>query len=127
MPCCIIAKPLTILKASGNSISLASAALMNAGDEFLKRQEFDSALVYFEESGLIFEKVNYLIGKAYNLGNIGMVYANIGDNKVAESNINEAIRILEELEDFYPICIYLIYMADIYIEKGDDIYCNGLC
>ncbi|HSI76117.1 MAG TPA: tetratricopeptide repeat protein [Lunatimonas sp.] len=92
---------------------------MNAGDEFFHRQNFDSALVYFEESGSIFEQVNYPIGKAYNLGNIGMVYANIGNADLAESNINEAIRILEELEDYYPISIYLIYMADIYMEKGD--------
>lgn len=108
-----------ILRTTEDSISLA-AALMNAGDEFLKRQEFDSALVYFEESGLIFENANYLIGKAYNLGNIGMVFANIGDKNLAESKINDAIRILEELEDFYPISIYLIYMADIFMEKGDE-------
>jgi adenylate cyclase len=110
---------IALLRTTEDSISLA-AALMNAGDEFLKRQEFDSALVYFEESGLIFEKADYLIGKAYNLGNIGMVYANIGDKDLAESNINEAILILEELEDFYPISIYLIYMADIFMEKGDE-------
>ncbi|WP_373522537.1 adenylate/guanylate cyclase domain-containing protein [Aquiflexum sp.] len=111
-------KSIDILRAAKDSVSLA-AALMNAGDEFLHRQYFDSALVYFEESGFIFEKADYLIGKAYNLGNIGMVYANIGKNELAESNINEAIRILEEMEDFYPISIYLIYMADIYMEKGD--------
>lgn len=112
-------KAIEILRPSKDSIALASA-LMNAGDEFLQRQYFDSALVYFEESGSIFEKVNYPIGKAYNLGNIGMVYANIGNSDLAESNINEAIRILEELEDFYPISTYLIYMADIYMEKGDE-------
>lgn len=111
-------KSIDILRAAKDSVSLA-AALMNAGDEFLHRQNFDSALVYFEESGFIFEKADYLIGKAYNLGNIGMVYANIGKNDLAESNINEAIRILEKLEDFYPISVYLIYMADIYMEKGD--------
>lgn len=69
---------------------------------------------------MIFEKANYLIGKAYNLGNIGMVYANTGDKDLAESKINEAILILEELEDYYPISIYLIYMADIFMEKGDE-------
>lgn len=111
-------KSIGILRAADDSISLASA-LMNAGDEFFHRQNFDSALVYFKESGLIFEKADYLIGKAYNLGNIGMVYANIGNNNLAEANINEATRILEELEDFYAISIYLIYMADIYMEKGD--------
>lgn len=112
-------RAIEILRASNKSVSLASA-LMNAGDEFFHRNYFDSALVYFGESGLIFEEADYLIGKAYNLGNIGMVHANIGNNELAESNINEAVRILEELEDYYPISIYLTYMADIYIEKGDE-------
>jgi adenylate cyclase len=107
------------LRTTNDSISLASA-LLNAGDEFVKRQDFDSAFLYFEESGLIFEKANYLIGKAYNLGNIGMVYANVGNKTLAESSMNEAIRILEDLEDYYPICTYLIYMSDIYMEKGDE-------
>ncbi len=106
------------LRKSRDSVSLGSA-ISNAGDEFLNHKNYDSALVYFRESGVIFEKVNYLIGKAYSLGNIGMVYANIGENRLAEKNINEAIRILEELEDYYPICVYLIYMSDIYLEKGD--------
>ena len=62
---------------------------------------------------------NYLAGKAYSIGNIGMVYANTGESNLAEKNIKEAIEILEDLEDYYPICVYLISMADIYIEKGD--------
>lgn len=104
-------KAINNLRASQDSISLAST-LSNAGDEFLNMQQFDSALIYFEESGLIFEKVDYQIGKAYVLGNIGMVYANVGNKDLAESNMNEAIRILEKLEDYYPICVYLIYMCD---------------
>lgn len=112
-------KAINNLRASQDSISLAST-LSNAGDEFLNMQQFDSALIYFEESGLIFEKVDYQIGKAYVLGNIGMVYANVGNKDLAESNMNEAIRILEKLEDYYPICVYLIYMCDIYLEKGDE-------
>jgi adenylate cyclase len=107
------------LRTTDDSISLASA-LLNAGDEFVKRQDFDSAFLYFEESGLIFEKANYLIGKAYNLGNIGMVYANVGNKTLAENSMNEAIRILEDLEDYYPICTYLIYISDIFLEKGDE-------
>jgi tetratricopeptide (TPR) repeat protein len=93
---------------------------LNAGDEFLNHKIYDSAFLYFRESGIIFEKVNYLIGKAYSLGNIGMVHANTGENNLAEKNINEAIRILEEAEDYYPICVYLISMCDIYLEKGDN-------
>lgn len=112
-------KAIATLRQSDDSVSLASA-ILNAGDEFLNTANYDSALIYFRESGKIFEKVNYLAGKAYNLGNIGMVYANTGENNLAEKNINEAIRILEELEDYYPICVYLISMSDIYLQKGDE-------
>ena len=112
-------KAIATLRQSDDSISLAST-ILNAGDEFLSNKTYDSALLYFNESGIIFEKVNYLTGKAYNLGNIGMVYANIGQNDLAEKNINEAIQILEAAEDYYPICVYLISMCDIYLEKGDE-------
>ena len=111
-------KAIDILRQSNDSILLASA-ILNAGDEFLNRKNYDSALVYFQESGKIYEKVNYQIGEAYSLGNTGMVYANIGNISLAEKNINEAIDILLELEDYYPICVYLISMCDIYMQKED--------
>lgn len=112
-------KAIVTLRQLNDSIRLGSA-LSNAGDEFRKNKDYDSALLYFKESGIIFEKINYLIGKAYNLGNIGMVYANIGKNNLAEKNINEAIQILTTLEDYAPICEYLISMCDIYIEKKEE-------
>lgn len=112
-------KAIATLRQSKDSVAIATS-ISNAGDEFLNSKIYDSALLYFRESEIIFERVNYLIGKAYSLGNIGMVYANIGENNLAEKNINEAIRILEESEDYYPICVYLISMSDIYLQKGDD-------
>lgn len=111
-------KSITTLRQSNDSIALASV-ISNAGDEFLNNKIYDSALLYFREAEIIFEKVNYLIGKAYSQGNIGMVYANIGQSDLAEKNINEATWILEEAGDFYPICVYLISMCDIYLKKGD--------
>ncbi|MEM9341327.1 MAG: sensor histidine kinase, partial [Bacteroidota bacterium] len=59
------------------------------------------------------------IGKAYSLGNIGMVYANLGQVDLAEKNMNQAIEILEETGDFYPVCFYLLSMADIFWERED--------
>lgn len=112
-------KAISIMRQSKDSIELASL-ISNAGDEFLNNKMYDSALLHFKESGIIFEKVKYLTGKAYSLGNMGMVYANIGQSILAEKNINEAIRILEEAGDYYPICVYLISMCDIYLEKGND-------
>jgi class 3 adenylate cyclase len=111
-------KAIDILRQSNDSIALASA-ISNAGDDYLNQKKYDSALVYFQESLMIFEKVNYLTGRAYSLGNIGMVYANIGKNDLAEKKINEAIPILEKTGDFYPICVYLISMSDIFQEKKD--------
>ena len=111
-------KAIAILRESKDSVALASA-ILNAGEDYMNNQIYDTAYVYFTESKIIFEKLNYLTGKAYSLGNIGMVYANTGKSNLAEKNIEEAIKILEDFEDYYPICVYLISMADIYIEKGD--------
>ncbi|MEO7533136.1 MAG: tetratricopeptide repeat protein, partial [Ferruginibacter sp.] len=49
---------ITILRQSNDSASLA-AVLSNAGNEFLKTKNYDSALSLFYESKIIFDKVNY--------------------------------------------------------------------
>lgn len=111
-------KAIATLQPTKDSIALASY-ISNAGDALLKNQDYDSALYYFKRAIRIFEKVNYPTGKAYCLGNIGMVYASTGQNTLAEKNINAAIKLLEETQDYYPICVYLISMCDIYNEKKD--------
>lgn len=111
------AKGIEILRHTNEPIVLASA-LLNAGDEAFYSENYDTALKYFQESGRIFREQNYTIGIVYNLGNVGMVYAEQGKDRLAEANINEAINLLEELQNYYPISVYLIYMADIYAKKG---------
>jgi len=111
-------KATTILRNSNDSITLASA-LLNTGDEYFNYEELDTALIYFKESGEIFSLKNYELGNAYNLGNVGLVYAKQGKHQLAEENINAATKILEKLNDKYPIAVYDTYMADIYLEKGD--------
>ena len=66
------------LRIAKDSISLGSA-LLNAGDEFFNYDELDSALVYFKESGEIFNALDYKSGVAYNLGNMGLVLAKMGN------------------------------------------------
>lgn len=111
-------KAIVSLRKINDSIGLASA-LLNAGDTYFTNKKYDAALQNFEESGLIFKKVNFLIGTAYNLGNVGMVYAEQGKDALAERNIREAIKILEEFQDYSPISVYLTYMSDIYLRKND--------
>ena len=110
-------KGIATLRQTTDSIKLASA-LLNAGDEAFNNKELDKALDYFEESGEIFKRINSPMGKAYNLGNVGMVYAEQGRDELAQKNINEAILLLEEIQEYYPISVYLTYIADIYAKKG---------
>ena len=109
---------ITLLRKANDSLSLASA-LLNAGDELYNTAEYDQALLNFQESGEIFERLDYQIGKAYNKGNIGMVYAKQGKDELAMSNMNEAIQLLEENEDYYAISEFLNYMSELYQEQAD--------
>ena len=111
-------KGIQVLRELNDSLKLASA-LLNAGDAYFYDEKYDDALKNFSESGILFKELNYQVGSAYNLGNIGMVYAMQGEHEKAKKNINEAIRILEKLEDFYPISVYLTYMSDIYLDQND--------
>ncbi|MBV6645792.1 MAG: tetratricopeptide repeat-containing sensor histidine kinase [Cyclobacteriaceae bacterium] len=111
-------KAISILRATKDSVSLA-AVLLNAGDEYFNANKMDTALIYFLEAQEICKLKNLKSYSAYNLGNIGLVYASQGKHMLAEKNINEAIEVLQELGDLYPIAVYLTYMADIYVERGD--------
>lgn len=93
--------------------------LLNAGDEYITVGKLDSALIYTEEAGYIFEKLKSPLGEAYSLGNLGMIYAQMGDDRKAEQNMNKAITLLEALDEYYPIAVYLTYIADIYVDKGN--------
>ena len=103
---------------TSSQLNLAKA-LLNAGDEYFNQTKYDKALAYFDESGKIFARYDFPTGTAYNLGNMGMIYAEQKQNELARENIQEAVRILEDSEDFQAISIYLGYMADIYANQGD--------
>lgn len=109
-----------ILREAGDSTNMA-AALLNIGDEYITIHKWDSALIYTEEAGLIYETIKYTLGEAYSLGNLGMIYAQIGDDKKAEENMNKAILLLEGLDEHYPIAVYLNSIADIYNENGNNV------
>ncbi|MEP3838309.1 MAG: adenylate/guanylate cyclase domain-containing protein [Algibacter sp.] len=102
-----------------NDLENYANGLSNLGDEYFNKKEYDLAMECFMESGLIFRKINSLEGNAFVLGNMGMVYAEQGKDDLAEANINEAIRMMENLELYYPISVYLRYMSDIYRSKNN--------
>lgn len=103
---------------SQDSVLLATI-LLNMGDEYYMSNMYDSALVCFQESKRIYERMGGdRSGLAYNLGNIGLVQAQQGDLEQAERNVRASIRELEKLEDHYGSAIFLTYMAEIYQRKG---------
>lgn len=107
-----------VFKLQEDSIKLASA-LLNAGELFRSYKRYDSAIVFFQRSKIIFKKINYPIGSAYNLGNIGLVMAEQGQQTQAEENINEAIDILQEMGHHSAISEYQTSLADIYEQRGE--------
>ncbi len=109
-------KGIEILERVGDSIDLASGQL-NLGDEYYNQQKLDSALIMFNASGKIFKALEYELGEAYNLGNVGLVQAELGETELAQENLYKAIDIMTEYGDYQPICVYLNAMSDIYESK----------
>ena len=115
-------KLLSELKNKWDSVGYASA-IENLGDAYnLEFGRPDTALLLFKESEAIWKALDYKLGMAYNLGNIGLAYVQLGNTKEAETKIQEAIVILEELGDYYPICVYLTYMADFSADRNEWTY-----
>jgi hypothetical protein len=48
--------------------TLFHTALLNAGEEYANNKDYNNALAYYNESGILFKKLNYEIGTAYNIG-----------------------------------------------------------
>lgn len=101
-----------------DSIGIASA-LTNLGDLYINKNKLDSALIFTKEASAIFNIMGHATGRAYSMGNTGMIYAKQGNDEIAEVYLREPIEILDELGDFYPVCVYLTYMSDIYLRKND--------
>ena len=111
-------KGIEILRTGSDSLELAKA-IFNTGDGYYYDNKLDSALLYTQEADAIFLKLNSQHFHAYCIGNLGMIYARNGDDDLALNAINEAITILEQYEDFYPMAVYLISVADIYLANAD--------
>ncbi|WMN07159.1 ATP-binding protein [Marivirga arenosa] len=105
-------------KTKSDSTNLAKS-LMNTGEFYRILGKYDSANLYFEESAIIFQQIDYLMGTAYTIGNMGLVHAQKGEHQIAKIKMDSASAILEKLEDFYPIAVYDTYLADIYKENND--------
>ncbi len=111
-------KAISLLREGGNQGALANA-LYNAGDFYFNEEQYDRALEHFEESAFIFKEIDHLSGSAYTLGDIGRILAIQGKNEEAKDYLERAIVYLEELQDHYPIAVYLISLSEIAAANND--------
>lgn len=111
-------KAISLLREGGNQGALANA-LYNAGDFYFNEEQYDRALEHFEESASLFKEIDHLSGSAYTLGNIGRILVIQGKNEEAKDYLERAIVFLEELQDHYPIAVYLISLSEIAAANND--------
>ena len=111
-------KAIDILERAQDSVNLA-IALFNVGDEYLKQDSLGEAGASFEAAGEIFKGLGYTSGLAYTFGNIGIIDSKRGEDARAADNLNRAIEMLEQQEDYYAISEYLPFLADIYLRQKD--------
>lgn len=107
------------LRKANNENSLGRG-LYNVGDHMFDQEELDSALIYTREARDIFRKHEDKFSEAYSLGNLGRIYAKIGENQRAETHLNEAIELLEDVPDYNSITDFLFAMSEVYSGKGLD-------
>jgi two-component system, NtrC family, sensor kinase len=106
-------KSIAIFRAEKDTARHATS-LLNLGYQYLKAQEYDSALAITTEANRLFSLIGYEVGTAYALGNAGLIHANLQNDLQAEENLNEAIHLLRRYGDEYAIAEYLLELASIY-------------
>lgn len=107
---------LDYIRESGDTLYLGMA-LYNVGDDLFDKGQLDSSLVYTQEARGIFRKYNKDLYEAYSLGNLGRIYAGQGDSRRGERYLDEAILILEKVEDYNAITDFLFSMAAVHLNR----------
>jgi signal transduction histidine kinase len=105
-------KAINSFKSIPDSVFL-STALFNLGRTYLKLKRNDSALIELNMSLEISNKVNNQSGKAYCLGAIGKAFSFQNKPNEAKLKLNESIKILELIGDYYAISSFFLRMAKI--------------
>jgi len=106
------------LKEKADILRLATS-IENLGYTYVTINKPDSALIYLNESGILFENIDSEIGLAYNMANKGLAYAQLKDYNRAENSLNNAFKTLEKDGHFTGMCQLLMEISDIYLIRND--------
>lgn len=105
-------------KEKADTLRLATS-IENLGYAYVTINKPDSALIYLNESGVLFQKIDSEIGMAYNMGNKGLAFAELKDYNRAENGINSAFKVFEKYGHFTGMCEFLREISDIYLIRND--------
>jgi len=95
--------------------------IYNEGLELYSKYDYKGALAKFEEALKIFKKTFYAEGISSTLGNMGMIYSNLGDYKSALKYCNDALEMCRSnvFKDVKGEGKNLVNIGLIYANMGD--------
>jgi signal transduction histidine kinase len=101
-----------------DSVNLALAWL-DLGYINYSMGQYDTALVLYANTGEIYQKLGYLLGYAYCLGNSGLAYSRQSEFDKAEDYLLRAIEILTKQGDERGVTQFMIEYAGVLQHKGE--------
>lgn len=116
-------KAIEIGKDKFDPTTLANISL-NKGSLFLLLKQYDSSLNLFIKAQNIYSLENNSKGIAYSLGLIARVKAEEGKFSQAKVNLQEAIRLLKQLGDYYALISFNLRLAK--IEQNQHDFVNAI-
>ncbi|MEP5205106.1 MAG: tetratricopeptide repeat protein, partial [Cyclobacteriaceae bacterium] len=111
---------LKIFEQVGDSLRLGTTVI-SLGFCYYKMSQLDSAEYYERLAKEIFSNKSLENNEyywAYATGNLALIKAKKGDFESSERGLVESIKILQNYNDPYAICDYVLELAEIYFEKG---------
>lgn len=102
-----------------NNPNVLGADYNNLGEIYRISMHYKLAMTNFRKAFDIYRSLKKDYYMAYASGNIGLVFAAQGQKDSAAYYISKSTEILEKQGDFYPITVYLIESANVYLKDGN--------
>ena len=110
-------KQTDVLLKSEDSINLGRS-YFNAGDELLKSQKYDKAIIYLGEAEKLFRLTDEFGYLPYVIGNKGIYYGEQQLFDTAEELLGSAIQSLLSDQAFVAAAEYQTYLANLYLKQN---------
>ena len=98
---------------------LLASALTNSGYTYYCMGQYDTALILYTETSVIFQELDSINEYAYCLGNIGLVYSRQTEYEKAEDYLLRAMEILSKEGDERALTEFMIEYAGVLQHKGE--------